>query len=248
MKIAIIGGSGFRSFPSVTTISDMCIQTPYGESTIEEIQFLNQQLYFLPRHGKHHHIPPHQINYRANLHALHQAGVTHILATAACGSLRKDLQPGMFGTCSSYIEFTRNRKSTFFDHFIPTAIHIDQTNPYSTFLNNHIVTSYGEVPVSYQSDLTMVVTEGPRYETSAEIKMFSLYGGDIVNMTGYPEVVLAGEIGIEYACISIITNFAAGISPSPLSMEEVELQMKESNQHLYAIFQKTIPRILCDGQ
>jgi 5'-methylthioadenosine phosphorylase len=248
MKIGIIGGSGFRSFPAVTTVTENTIQTPYGSATIETIQFLDEQLYFLPRHGKQHHIPPHQINYRANLCALHQVGVTHILATAACGSLQKNLAPGMFGTCSSYLEFTKNRKHTFYDHFVPAVSHIDQTQPYSSFLNNHIVNSFEEIPVSYQSNLTMVVTEGPRYETAAEIKMFSMFGGDIVNMTGYPEVVLAGEMEMEYACIGIVTNYAAGISPTPLTMEEVELQMKKSNQHLFEIFQQTIPRILHDNQ
>ena len=89
----------------------------------------------------------------------------------------------------------------------------------------------------------MIVTEGPRYETTAEIKMYALYGGDIVNMTGYPEIVLSGEMGIEYSCISIITNFAAGISPTPLSMEEVEIQMKASNHQLYEVFHQVISKL-----
>ena len=243
MKIGIIGGSGFRSFPSVETISEKTIHTPYGEAFFEEIQFHNQNLVFLPRHGKKHHIPPHQINYRANIFALHEIGVTHIIATAACGSLRENLQPGMFGTCSSYIEFTRNRKATFYDHFIPTAIHIDQTNPYSKFLNQHLETALNSLQIPHQTNLTMIVTEGPRYETTAEIKMYAMYGGDIVNMTGYPEIVLSGEMGIEYSCISIITNFAAGISPTPLSMEEVEIQMKASNHQLYEVFHQVISKL-----
>lgn len=224
--LSIIGGSGLEKIG--LPLKQEEISTPFGLVPIQTIQLEDTPVIFLSRHGKDHTIAPHQINYKANIWALHSLSVTHILATAAVGSLREDFPPGSFGIVSQFLDFTKSRNSTYFDHFKDGINHIDMTQPYSSWLNKKLETILIEKKLPHQKDLTLVVTEGPRFETSAEIKAYSILGGDIVGMTGYPEISLARELGIEYSCLAISTNFAAGIKEQKLSHEEVIHNIKLS--------------------
>jgi 5'-methylthioadenosine phosphorylase len=239
--LGIIGGSGLENIS--LDHQEKIVLTPYGKVPIQLILIGEVQVVFLSRHGYDHSIAPHQINYLANIWALHSLSVTHIIATAAVGSLRLDFKPGMFGIVNQFIEFTKNRQNTFLTSFIDGIKHIDMTFPYSEKLNSLLEISIIEEKLPYKKDLTLVVTEGPRFETSAEIKAFSLLGGDIVGMTGYPEVSLARELSIEYSCLAINTNFAAGITKFKLSHEEVINNMAKSITNVKTILSKTCVKL-----
>jgi 5'-methylthioadenosine phosphorylase len=217
--IGIIGGSGLEKISDHHESRE--IITPYGAVPLQIITINKKEVVFLSRHSINHTIAPHMINYKANAWALKSLSVSHIIATAAVGSLRLDMPPGTFGIVNQFIDFTKNRQNTFFDNFKDGIKHIDMTNPYSTVLNSQIQVILKKENYPYQENLTLAVTEGPRFETSAEIKAYAILGADIVGMTGYPEVSLARELSMEYACLAICTNFAAGIKNQELSHQEV---------------------------
>jgi 5'-methylthioadenosine phosphorylase len=235
--LGIIGGSGLENISPKNESRD--IKTPYGIVPIQIITLGGTKAVFLSRHGYDHSIAPHQINYLANIWALHAMECTHIIATAAVGSLTLDLKPGMFGIADQFIDFTKNRQSTYLNTFKEGIKHIDMTCPYSEKLNKILESTMNEEHYSYKNKLTLIVTEGPRFETSAEIKAYSILGGDIVGMTGYPEVSLARELSMEYSCLAICTNYAAGITKQKLTHEEVIENVQRSFEKVKIIVSKT---------
>jgi len=237
-KLGIIGGSGLYNLGELK--EEVEIQTEFGLVYLKIININGFTVYFLPRHGEKHEIPPHKINFRSNILAFKECGIKDIISTSAVGSLRLDFKPGMFGTCYQFIDFTKSRNSTYFDSFKGGAGHTDMTEPYSNKLNNLIEKSFIKNRIDYIKDLTMIVTEGPRFETKAEIKAYSILGGEIVGMTGYPEVALAKELKLGYSSIAICTNYAAGISPNPLSHQEVIEVMNKVSGHLQNIISDAI--------
>jgi 5'-methylthioadenosine phosphorylase len=237
VKVGIIGGSGFYQFDFLSQEGES-VSTPYGEVEIFKGEFKKREVYFLPRHGKEHRFPPHLINYRANIWALKKEGVQRILATSAVGSLKSEYKPGSFILPDQFIDFTKGRESTFFKE--GEVYHIDLTEPYCPELRSFIIKVCSGEGIKLFSKGTYVCTEGPRFETEAEIKAFSLLGGDIVGMTGYPEVALAREAEICYASLAIVTNLAAGISGEKITAEEVLEMMKEKIEVVRSIFLKVI--------
>ncbi|GIV17531.1 MAG: methylthioadenosine phosphorylase [Armatimonadota bacterium] len=218
--LALIGGTGMGELPGFTVERKRVLCTRYGEATVLEGRLNNIPLVFLPRHGEGHTLPPHRINYRANMLALQQCGVTRIIATAAVGSLNPTMKPGDFVLISDFIDFTRERPLTIFDR-PGEVVHTDFTHAYCPEIR-HVLERTAEsldVPVHFGG--TYLCADGPRYETPAEIRMFAHWGADVVGMTGVPEVVFARELRMCYATVAIVTNWAAGISPSRLSHEEV---------------------------
>jgi len=240
--LAIIGGTGLYDFGD--KIRELSIETPYGEAYCQEIEYKGKRLFFLPRHGTNHSLPPHKINYIANLSALHSLQVNCILATAAAGAIRPDFTPGSFGIVSQFIDFTKTRNATFYHSFQDGIHHTDMTHPYSLRLNEIIEQILDTLGFPYKKEIVLAITEGPRFETPAEIKAYSILGADAVNMTSYPEVSLANELGIEYASVCISTNFAAGFSDSPLSHEEVEEMMKTTSQRIQLIIGSFIEKLI----
>lgn len=236
--IGIIGGSGLEKISDQASQID--IKTPYGIVPVQVLSLENTEIVFLSRHGLNHTIPPHKINYKANIWALKMMNVSNIIATAAVGSLRSDLAPGMFGIVSQFIDFTKNRESTFFDHFSDAIQHTDMTFPYSESINTILDSILTHEKLPFQGNLTLVVTEGPRFETSAEIRAYSLLGAEIVGMTGYPEVALARELSMEYSTLAVCTNFAAGIKKQKLSHQEVLETMEQSFDTVKLILKKAI--------
>ncbi len=237
-SIGIIGGSGL--YQLATDAKEIVVETPFGSVKLYETIVGKKTVFFLPRHGINHHLPPHKINYRANIFALYHQRAQCILSTAAVGSLNPSFEPGMFGYAGQFIDFTKKRADTFFDDFSNGIKHADMTNPYHPALNELLKRILSDYFLPFLGPLTMVVTEGPRFESPAEIKAYQSFGADVVGMTGYPEVALAREMEIPFACLAISTNFAAGVSKEILSHEEVVEQMKHRSNDLLRVITRFI--------
>lgn len=228
--IGIIGGSGVYE---ITHKADSCteklIKTDYGDVEVSILEIFGKKVAFIPRHAAGHSIPPHKINFRANIDALKNVGVTKIIATNSVGSMNEDMPPGSFVIPDDFLDFSQDRVKTFYEDKV---VHIDVTEAYCPSLRDVLAAS-GDVILGG----TYVCTEGPRFETPAEIKMFKMLGGDLVGMTGVPEVTLAREREICYNSICIVSNYASGISPDELTIDEVfEMVAKKEHELLELIY------------
>ncbi|MBS4912786.1 MAG: S-methyl-5'-thioadenosine phosphorylase [Veillonella sp.] len=241
--IAVIGGTGVYDPSMFENIQKKTMNTPYGEITYTEGSYKGKQVVFLARHGSDHSIPPHMINYRANIWGLKKLGVTVIVSTTAVGSLNENYKPGHFVLIDQFLDFTKVRANTFFDGNGKKVVHLGVGNPYAPEIRAHIEEAAHELNIDIHNGGTYVCTEGPRFETPAEIKMYHMLGADTVGMTNVPEVVLAGEAEIAYATISMVTNFAAGISPTELTHQEVLDIMQEMSDKFKALILRTIEKI-----
>jgi len=223
-RIAIISGTGWDEKVLKSTFGtseSRIVSTNWGKAKVNCHQAGDRELYFMHRHvapGMVTHLPPHRINYRANIAALHSLGVKHIFASTAVGSLHRDWLPGSFAVLDQIIDFSSGRQSTFHDD---QAIHTDMSAPYDAAGTTHLENIARRQQLSVHPNTTYICTNGPRFETAAEIRLFAQWGADVVGMTGMPEVALARELDIPYSAISVITNAAAGISPLPLTHQEV---------------------------
>lgn len=228
METAIIGGTGVYDPELLDNIREIVVDTIYGRVKLMAGSYQGTEIAFIPRHGSDHGVPPHLINYRANIMALHQSGVKNIIATAAVGSLNFELKPGQYVLADQFLDFTKNRQHTFFEGGSQGVSHCDMTVPYCPDLRKSLADAGQDLGLDVFNGGVYVCTEGPRFETTAEIKMFKMLGGDLIGMTSVPEVSLARELGMCYANISIVTNFAAGISGAVLTHSEVVemMQMK----------------------
>ena len=228
--IGIIGGSGVYE---ITQKADSCteklVHTDYGDVEVSMLEMFGKKVAFIPRHAAGHSIPPHKINFRANIDALKNVGVTKIIATNSVGSMNEDMPPGSFVIPDDFLDFSQDRVKTFYEDKV---VHIDVTEAYCPSLRDVLAKS-GDVILGG----TYVCTEGPRFETPAEIKMFKMLGGDLVGMTGVPEVTLAREREICYNSICIVSNYASGISPDELTIDEVfEMVAKKEAELLELIY------------
>jgi 5'-methylthioadenosine phosphorylase len=239
--VGIIGGTSVYSLNIAT--EERIVDTEYGQAVVYAGQWEDRQVIFLARHGKGHRLPPHRINYRANIMALKRLGVTEIIATAAVGSLLERYQPGDLVLLDQFIDFTKNRPGTFFDGGEKGVVHIDLTEPYCSRIRNIIAFQDWQGP-DCQLHLkgTYVCTEGPRFETPAEINMFKYFGAHVVGMTNVPEVVLAREAELCYATVAVVTNYAAGIASKALSHQEVVDTMTKAQASLLALIKTFIVR------
>ncbi|MCX5780658.1 MAG: S-methyl-5'-thioadenosine phosphorylase [Firmicutes bacterium] len=227
-RIGLIGGTGVYNPKLLDQIKEVNEVTKYGEVRAIIGKYKDEEIVFIPRHGAEHTIPPHLINYRANIMALKQMGVQTIIATAAVGSLHFDRKPGQYVLADQFIDFTKVRKNSFFEGGEEGVIHCDMTVPYCPEVRAAIKKAGDEKGLKIYDGGTYVCTEGPRFETAAEIEMFKQLGGQVVGMTSVPEVCLAREMGICYANVCIITNHAAGMSPHILNHVEVVEVMRNS--------------------
>lgn len=228
--IGIIGGSGVYE---ITHKADSCteklVKTDYGDVEVSILEIFGKRVAFIPRHAAGHSIPPHKINFRANIDALKNVGVTKIIATNSVGSMNEEMPPGSFVIPDDFLDFSQDRVKTFYEDKV---VHIDVTEAYCPSLRDVLAES-GDVILGG----TYVCTEGPRFETPAEIKMFRMLGGDLVGMTGVPEVTLAREREICYNSICIVSNYASGISPDELTIDEVfEMVSKKEHELLELIY------------
>lgn len=243
--IAVIGGTGVGTFDLEEAPLPVTVTTPWGIAYAQTGRLRGRDVFFLARHGAGHKIPPHRINYRANIAGLKQLGVRAILATTAVGGLKKELKPGDLLLLDDLLDFTRDRTGkTFFDgdHGTP-VVHTDFTHPYSPPLRSILLGAASAAGISMQPTGTYLCNDGPRYETPAEVRMFAQWGGDVVGMTGVPEAQLAREAGMHYAGVSLVTNPGAGISPTPLTHTEVEEAMKTAGPTLRSLLTEAIARL-----
>ncbi|HBK85746.1 MAG TPA: S-methyl-5'-thioadenosine phosphorylase, partial [Firmicutes bacterium] len=207
--VGVFGGSGFYSF--LRDVEEVQIETPFGSpsDSFKLAKLGDKTVAFLPRHGAQHTIPPHKINYRANVWAMHSLGVRHIIAPAAVGSLQADICPGEFVICDQFVNRTWGRADTFYEG--PEVRHISAADPYCPRLRSLITDVAQDLGIKAQPSGTMVVINGPRFSTRAESREYSGHGWHVIGMTGYPEAMLARELEICYANISLVTDFDAGL-------------------------------------
>lgn len=242
-KIAVIGGTGVYNPELLNDVKEIVEMTQYGEVKAILGKYNQEEIVFIPRHGAKHSVPPHLINYRANILALKQLGVKTIIATAAVGSLHFDRKPGQYVLADQFIDFTKMRQNSFFEGGSQGVVHCDMTVPYCPEVRAAIKKAGDEKGLKVYNGGTYVCTEGPRFETAAEIEMFKMLGGHVIGMTSVPEVCLARELGICYANISIVTNHAAGISPHILNHAEVIEVMKNSVHDVRHLIMESIKYI-----
>ncbi|ADL07145.1 S-methyl-5'-thioadenosine phosphorylase [Thermosediminibacter oceani] len=229
--IGVIGGTGFYAF--LDDVKEITVETPYGAPSdkIALARIKDKTVAFLPRHGKDHRYPPHMINYRANIYALKQLGVTRILGPCASGSLQPHIKPGDFVICDQFVNRTWGRKDTFYDG--PITTHIGGAEPYCPELRKIAIEAAKDMGLPVHERGTVVVVQGPRFSTKAESREFSSHGWEVINMTQYPEVVLAREMEICYANITLVTDYDVGLEGHP-DVEPVshEMVLKVFNENL----------------
>ena len=224
MTLAIIGGTGLTQISELTITGQERVKTPFGEPSANYVfgELNGQKLIFLARHGNPHCIPPHKINYRANLWGLQHLGATEIVAIAAVGGIGEAMAPGQLAVPDQIIDYSYGREHTFFADDLEHVTHIDFTEPYTPALRQRILLAGKSAGLTITAHGTYGCTQGPRLETVAEIKRMKQDGCDLVGMTGMPEAALARELNLAYANISVVANWAAGIVDGEITMEEIE--------------------------
>jgi 5'-deoxy-5'-methylthioadenosine phosphorylase len=225
--LAVIGGSGLSRLASLTETRREIVRTPYGEPSgvLTFGRIGRQEVVFLPRHGYGHTIPPHRVNYRANLWALVKAaGATGIISVASVGGIRADLGPGAIVVPHQIIDYTWGRPHTFFDGGEAPVVHVDFTEPYDRALRERLLCAADAVGIKAAGSAVYAATQGPRLESAAEIERLARDGADIVGMTGMPEAGLARELEVPYAAICAVANWAAGRGDSQTSISFAELE------------------------
>lgn len=229
--IGVFGGSGFYSF--LSSVDEVKVETPYGPPSdkVAIAQIGDKRVAFLPRHGRDHSIPPHMIDYRANMWAMKALGVTRVLGPCAAGSLQAHVKPGHFVISDQFVNRTYGRRDTFYDG--PVVTHIGGSEPYCPQLRALAVDKARELGITVHEHGTVVVIQGPRFSSKAESREFSSHGWEVINMTQYPECVLARELDLCYANIALITDYDAGLEGQPeISAVTHEAVLEVFNQNI----------------
>lgn len=226
---AIIGGTGLTQLDGLDIQRAVEMETPYGapSAPIRVGQFAGRDVLFLARHGHPHRLPPHQVNYRANLWALKQAGADAVLAVNAVGGIHPAMGTGHLCVPHQLIDYTSGRAHTFFADELEQVTHIDFSYPYSEPLRQQLLAALQAEGHAFSDFGVYACTQGPRLETVAEITRLERDGCDIVGMTGMPEAALAREIGLAYACLALVVNPAAGKSREVITMAEIEAALAQ---------------------
>jgi 5'-methylthioadenosine phosphorylase len=243
--VGIFGGSGFYRF--LDDVEEVPVATPYGPPSarirIGDIE--GTRVAFMPRHGDEHELPAHRVNYRANVWAMKEIGVTRIVGPCACGSLKPELEPGTFVIADQFVDRTRGREDTFYDG--PQTTHVSAADPYCPSLRQTLLDAARELGVPAVDGGTVVVIAGPRFSTRSESRWFSQSGWDVVNMTQYPEAWLARELELCYANISLVTDYDVGLAQlpeiEPVSAEAAFQVFAENLDRLRALLFRAVPQI-----
>ena len=225
--LAIIGGTGLTSLETLNISRREMVSTPYGEPSgpLTHGELGGKAVIFLARHGYGHTIPPHKVNYRANLWALQHIGVEQVIAVAAVGGIRADMEPGCLAFPDQIIDYTWSRSHTFFEDDLTHVTHIDFTYPYCEELRQKLIQAARHAGLDAREGGTYGAMQGPRLETAAEILRLERDGCDMVGMTGMPEAALARELGLRYAACAVVANWAAGKSGGEITMEAIQRQL-----------------------
>ncbi len=233
-EVAIIGGSGFTRLEELKISRREVVHTPYGEvsAPFSHGEFNGMNVVFLPRHGTAHTIPPHKVNYLANLWALKHIGVEQIIGIATVGGITQEMAPGQIVIPDQIIDYTYDRPHTFYENDLSQVTHIDFTEPYCKELREKLIAAANRCDIPAISQGTYGATQGPRLETAMEINRMERDGCNVVGMTGMPEAALAREIGICYASCTLVANWGAGRSDGPITMEEIETHLKQGMEKM----------------
>jgi 5'-methylthioadenosine phosphorylase len=243
--VGIFGGSGFYRF--LDDVEEVAVDTPYGppSARIRLGEIDGRGVAFMPRHGDEHTLPPHRINYRANVWAMKQVGATRIVGPSACGALKAELEPGTFVLCDQFVDRTKGREDTFYDG--PQTTHVSAADPYCPALRKTLGQAAEGLGIPFRDGGTVVVIQGPRFSTRAESRWFSAAGWDVVNMTQYPEAWLARELELCYANVSLVTDYDVGLEGMPevppVSAEGAFEVFRQNLDRLRALLFRAVPEI-----
>lgn len=242
MTLAIIGGTGLTQISDLTITGQKTLDTPFGAPSADYVfcEMHGRSLVFLARHGTPHRIPPHKINYRANIWGLKQLGVSEIIAVAAVGGISPAMAPAHIAIPDQIIDYSYGREHTFFADDLEHVTHIDFTDPYSPSLRQRIIQAANQAGIAITDSGTYGCTQGPRLETVAEIKRMAQDGCDLVGMTGMPEAALARELEMDYANISVVANWGAGIVGGEITMAEIEKNLEVGMSKAIALLKATM--------
>ena len=247
MSIGIIGGSGLDNPDILKDSKDLDVNTKYGKpsSTLKVGKIKGVDVVLIARHGREHTIPPSQVNYRANIQALKDIGCTHILATTAVGSLREEIGRGHLVILDQFIDFTKNRKSSFYESFEPhNPVHTPMAQPFNEELRKLLIKTAEELKLPYHKKGTAITIEGPRFSTKSESKMFRVLGADVVNMSIATEVSLANESKIPYAAIAMSTDYDSWLdTEESVTWEEILKIFSKNVDKVTSLLIGTIPKI-----
>ena len=243
--IAIIGGTGLTSIKTLDIKHREVVHTPYGEPSgpLTLGVLCGKEVVFLARHGYGHTIPPHKVNYRANMWALKEAGANHVIAVNAVGGIRGDMVPGRLVFPDQIIDYTWSRVNTYFEEGLSQVVHIDFTRPYCEALRRVLIQAAAKAALDAVEDGTYGATQGPRLETAAEIDRLERDGCDLVGMTGMPEAALARELELCYASTAVVANWAAGRGEGEITMEEIERHLKNGMEKVRTLLAEVIPSL-----
>ncbi len=241
-SVGVIGGSGFYKFLKTARASKL--ETPYGNpsASVRLSEVKGKRVAFIPRHGEHHEFPPHAVPYRANLYSLKQLGVERVYGPTAVGSLKASVRPGDFVISDQFVNFTSGRKDTFFEG--PETAHVGSADPYCPQLRELVSEVAKDMGIRCHNRGTVVVIQGPRFSTRAESRFFRSQGWDIINMTQYPEAILARELEMCYVNISLVTDYDVGLEGDPrvkpVSNDEVMRVFNANIKKLRSLLLKAI--------
>lgn len=239
--LAIIGGTGLEELEGLSLQATHAVTTPYGEPSrdIQEGRLAGTRLLFLHRHGSPNAIPPHRVNYRANLWALRELGAGHVVAINAVGGISDGMRPGRLVIPDQVIDYTWGREHSIDTGECGTLMHIDFTEPYDAALRRRVLAAASDEGIAHAARGVHGVTQGPRLETAAEIRRMARDGCDVVGMTGMPEASLAREMGLAYASVCMVVNAAAGLDDKPLTLE----MMRETLQQEAAVVRRLLAAV-----
>lgn len=246
-EIGVFGGSGLYSMEGATVLEELKVETPFGAPSdlITIVEIAGKRVAFLPRHGRKHQYPPHKVPYKANIWAMKALGVERVLAPNAVGSLQRHVKPGDFVICDQFVDRTRHRDDTFFNG--PLTTHVSTADPYCPQLREIAIQACRDLGIPHHERGTVVVIEGPRFSTKAESRWFTQMGWEVINMTQYPEVVLAREAELCYVNISIVTDYDTGLvaegEVKPVSAEEVMRNFAASVEKARQLIAEIIRRL-----
>lgn len=242
-KIAIIGGTGMTSLRNLEITRREMVPTPYGEPSgpLTHGTLCDVDVVFLARHGYGHTIPPHRVNYRANLWALHNVGVRTVIAVNAVGGISEDMRPARLVIPDQIVDYTWGRDNTYFEDGKTGVVHIDFTQPYCEALRQILLKADQSVGLDVATSATYAATQGPRLESAAEIDRLERDGCHVVGMTGMPEAALARELEICYASIAVVANWAAGRGEGIITMDDIEHNLATGMQKARSLLEQAIP-------
>jgi 5'-methylthioinosine phosphorylase len=244
--VAIIGGSGLTNLKNLKITRREVIRTPYGEPSAPMVfgELAGREAVFLPRHGAGHTIPPHDVNYRANIWALKQTGVNNVVAVNAVGGISSGyMTPGSLVIPDQIIDYTYGREHTFFGSESKQVTHVDFTWPYCEELRQILIQAAARAKLDAIGQGTYGATQGPRFESAAEIRRMERDGADVVGMTGMPEAGLARELELCYASVAVVSNPAAGKSREVISLREIEKYLETGMARVRLLLEQAIPLI-----